>query len=129
MDIENSHDHLAVKLHKGTDAPDEEVGWWAGKWVSREGTSKGGGEVFLTVGCAGDAPEGVILYLWVLEQQQMKQKVDVDADAMADEISKNGHIALYGINFATGKSEITPDSGVALEQIAALLSNKSDWKL
>jgi outer membrane protein OmpA-like peptidoglycan-associated protein len=59
----------------------------------------------------------------------MEQKVEITADFLADEIAKSGHVALYGINFATGKADITPDSAQTLEQIAKLLETKPDWKL
>ena len=126
---ENAFKAQGLAQHKGVDAPAEEVGWLSGKWVSGEGKGKAGGQIFITVGCPGDDANGVVLYLWVLEQQKMEQLVEIDADAMAEEISKSGHIALYGINFATGKAEITPDSGKTLEQIAALLTKKPNWKL
>jgi OmpA-OmpF porin, OOP family len=126
---ENAFKAQGLALHKGKEPPADDVGWGEGKWVSGEGKGKTGAGLFVTIGCSGENPEGIAFYLWVLEQQKMEQQVEIDADAMADEISKNGRIALYGINFATGKAEITPDSGKALEQIAKLLANKADWKL
>lgn len=126
---ENALKAQGLSLHKGSEPPSEELGWGDGKWISGEGKGKAGGQLFITVGCPGDNPDGLAFYLWVLEQQQMAQLVEIDADAMAEEISKTGRIALYGINFATGKAEITADSGKTLEQIAALLGKKADWKL
>jgi outer membrane protein OmpA-like peptidoglycan-associated protein len=105
------------------------VSWGDCKWVSGEGKGKAGGELFITVGCSGENPDGVAFYLWVVEKQQMEQVVEIDANAMAEEISRNGHIALYGITFATGKADISAESGKTLEQIAALLKAKPDWKL
>ena len=126
---ENAFKAQGLTIHKGTENPSESIGWGDGKWVSGEGKGKTGGQIFITCACPGDDALGVTMYLWVLEKQQMEQLVEIDADAMADEIGKSGHIALYGINFATGKAEITPDSGKTLEQIAALLTKKADWKL
>ena len=127
---ENAFKAQNLTLHSGTEPPADDVGWGAGKWVSGEGKAKtGGGQIFIVSGCAGDDPNGPVQYLWVVEKQEMEQKVDVDADAMADEISKTGHIALYGITFATGKADISGESGKTLQQIATLLSNKPDWKL
>ncbi len=126
---ENAFKAQGLAIHKGVDAPSEESGWGTGKWVSGEGKNKTGGELFITIGCPSEDTNGVSIYVWVLEKQKMEQLVEIDADAMADEIGKSGHIALYGINFATGKADITPDSSKVLEQIAALLTKKPDWKL
>lgn len=126
---ENALKAQSLALHKGIEAPSDSIGWGEGKWVSGEGKTKAGGQLFITVACPGENHEGLAFYVWVLEQQKMEQLVEIDADAMAEEIAKNGRIALYGINFATGKAEITADSGKMLEQIAALLKKKADWKL
>jgi OOP family OmpA-OmpF porin len=127
--FENAFKAQGLAIHTGVEAPTEDVGWGTGKWVSGEGKAKSGGQLYLVAGCPDDNPEGVVQYLWVVEKQQMEQKMEVDADAMAEEISKSGHIALYGINFAVGKAEVTADSGKTLEQIAALLKAKPEWKL
>ncbi|MBK5257467.1 MAG: OmpA family protein [Vicinamibacteria bacterium] len=126
---ENALKAQGLALHKGLDAPADDVGWGDGKWVSGEGKNQAGGRIFITVGCSGENADGIAFYLWVLEQQEMDQKVEINADAMADEISKTGIIALHGITFTTGKAEITPESGKTLDEIAALLNKMTDWKL
>jgi outer membrane protein OmpA-like peptidoglycan-associated protein len=125
---ENALKAQGLAVHKGSEAPADDVSWGDGKWISGEGKGTAG-ELFITVGCSGENPDGVAFYLWVVEKQQMEQVVEIDANAMAEEISKNGHIALYGITFATGKADISAESGKTLEQIAALLKAKPDWKL
>ena len=44
-------------------------------------------------------------------------------------MNKSGHVAVYGINFETGKAAITPDSAKVLEQIVQLLKDNPDLKL
>jgi OmpA-OmpF porin, OOP family len=53
----------------------------------------------------------------------------IDAKAMADDIGKAGHVALYGIYFDTGKAALKPDSSAALEEIARLLKAQPALKL
>jgi OOP family OmpA-OmpF porin len=48
---------------------------------------------------------------------------------MADEITKSGHVAVYGIHFDTGKSDILPDSESTLNEIVRLMQQQPDLKL
>lgn len=116
-------------LHSGTAAPAEDVGWPDGKWISAEGNGKGGGQLFAVVGCPADNFEGPELFVWVIENLRMQPPVEPDAAALADALTKNGRVALYGITFVGKKTEPTADSGRALEQLAALLAAQPDWKL
>ena len=45
----------------------------------------------------------------------------MDAAAMAQGLSDTGQVAIYGIYFDTGKSELKPESEPALDEIAKLL--------
>ncbi len=66
----------------------------------------------------------------VLKSEPMEQKmVVVKAEKMASEIDTQGSVALYGIYFDTGKTEIKPESKPTLEQIAKLLRSKPLLKL
>jgi OmpA-OmpF porin, OOP family len=96
-------------------------------WVAGEGKLKGK-QVWMVQTC-NDDPGNHGGGLVVVEAEQMDQKVDITADFLADEIEKNGRIALYGINFATGKADITPDSEKTLSTIVELMKKKADWKL
>jgi OOP family OmpA-OmpF porin len=121
---ENAFKAAGLKMYKGKEPP-MVMGWGEGKWVSAEGRPNGkGGTLYIMQTCDGNVGR-----LVVVEPTEMAQKVEIDAGAMAEEIEKSGRIALYGINFATGKADITPDSAKTLEQIAQLLKNKPDWKL
>lgn len=69
-------------------------------------------------------------YVTIVEAKPMeKGLVTVDANALASEIERTGHASVYGIYFDTDSTAIKPESDQALEQIAKLLSNKSDLKL
>ena len=53
----------------------------------------------------------------------------ISSDEMRDEISLTGKIALYGINFDSGKDSLRPDSTDTINQIAALMSSDGDLRL
>jgi OmpA-OmpF porin, OOP family len=59
----------------------------------------------------------------------MKQEVVANAAVMGNDINATGHVAIYGIYFDTGRSEIKPESDAALLEIAKLLKNKAALKL
>ncbi len=115
--------------HSGVLAPAPDIDWANGKWISGEGNAESGGQLFIVAACPTDNFEGPELFLWVVENQKMQSPFELDAEAMAELISKHGSLAVYEITFAPGKADPKPESGKALEQIAALLKNKPDWKL
>jgi outer membrane protein OmpA-like peptidoglycan-associated protein len=124
---ENAFKAAGLTLRKGSQPP-MAMGWGEGKWISAEGRAHGkGGQLYILQTCNDGEPAAGRLV--VVEASEMAQKVEIDAGAMADELDKTGRIALYGIQFATGKATITPDSAKTLEQIGQLLKNKPDWKL
>lgn len=55
--------------------------------------------------------------------------VKVNAIVLKDQLDKEGKIALYGIQFETGKSTITPDSESELNAIASYLTSNPAVKL
>ena len=59
----------------------------------------------------------------VIEKKAMQQEVTLDAGAMAHGIGETGRVAIYGILFDTGRSELEPESGPALIEIAKLLQD------
>ena len=52
-------------------------------------------------------------------------QVTVDAKAMAQGLQAEGKMALYGIYFDTGKSELKPESKAQLDEIAKLLQGNT----
>jgi OOP family OmpA-OmpF porin len=65
----------------------------------------------------------------IITTKEMQQEVTADASSLSDEISKSGHVAVYGIHFDTGKALILPDSEKSLDEIVKLLSNDSTLHL
>lgn len=67
--------------------------------------------------------------LRIVEKGAMKQEIEADAAALGAGIKAEGRIAVYGIHFDTGKSEIKPDSEPALIEIAKMLKATPALKL
>jgi OmpA-OmpF porin, OOP family len=65
----------------------------------------------------------------VVAEKTMEQEVTADAASMGDEIKKSGHVAVYGINFDSGKATIQPSSESVLNEIVKLLQDDSSLKL
>jgi OmpA-OmpF porin, OOP family len=65
----------------------------------------------------------------IVERAIMKQEIVADAGAMGNDINSTGHVSVYGILFDTGKTEIKPESDMAIEQISILLKNNEALKL
>jgi OmpA-OmpF porin, OOP family len=72
---------------------------------------------------------GSYYYQTLLTVKGMQQEVTADASSIADELSRSGHIALYGIHFETGKATILPDSESVLSEIAKMLQQNADVKV
>ena len=69
-------------------------------------------------------------YLIVVELKPMQGGlVTVNAKALADDITKSGHVAVYGIYFDTGKSIIKQESKPVIDEIAKLLTSQPVLKL
>lgn len=60
--------------------------------------------------------------------EAMKQEQVADASAMAAAIEKTGSVAVYGINFDTGKATIRPDSGKVLQEVLSLMKEQAEWR-
>lgn len=73
-------------------------------------------------------PIGVLLQ--IVEAKAMATgQVTVDAKAMSQGIAQNGHIALYGIHFATDSAALTKDSATTLAEMAKLLKANPQLKV
>lgn len=74
--------------------------------------------------------EGAYMAVDIMETKAMEQKmVVVTADEIEKSITANGKVAIYGIHFDTGKSDIKPESKPSLDQIAAYLKADPKAKL
>src|SRR5262249_26525338 len=65
-------------------------------------------------------PNGDFYYIHSVKQQAMQQEVTADAKQMGDDIDKSGHVAVYGIQFDTGKAAILPASEPVLQEVQKL---------
>ena len=71
-----------------------------------------------------------MVQLDIIEMEPMEEElVTVDANAMADDIARAGHVALYGIYFDTNQATVKPESGPTLSEIAKLLQQNPPMKL
>jgi len=84
--------------------------------------------VSLLVSKSNDDPAGVLLQ--IAESRPMATgQVTVDAKAMSEGLQQTGHIALYGIRFATDSAALDPSSKETLVQMADLLKSQPTLKV
>lgn len=75
-------------------------------------------------------PEGPWSKIIVVEEKPMETgMVKVTAEVFKSNILKDGHAAVYGIYFDTGKSVIKPESDETIKEIAALLKANSSMQV
>lgn len=67
--------------------------------------------------------------LTFVEKAAMGQEIVANADAFAGGLKATGHIAVEGIYFETGKSELKPESAAAITEVARLLKGDAGLKL
>lgn len=107
----------------------EREDWWTDGGPVRHISAKLArpeGDVYVSLHVQG-APE---INLDIIEMKPMQTGlVTVDAAAMAGDISRAGHVAIYGIYFDTGKADLKPESEPALKEIVKLLQQNSGLKL
>ena len=87
--------------------------------------TKNGGEIWahIRTSIPGDYD------IHVIEKEAMNQEVTADAASFSKTISESGRVAVYGIFFDTGKSDIKPNSGLAIREIAKMLSSNATMKV
>jgi len=111
---------------------DEDWNWGSGqRYLSAKG-SRPEGDVYVSlhIGQWADLTRGASIVLYVVEVKRMEgDLVKVDAAALASDLTKTGHSAVYGIYFDTGKAEVKPESEDALKEIAKLLAQDAQLKL
>lgn len=69
------------------------------------------------------------IWLRIIEKKVMEQHIVADATSLGKGIRATGHVAVYGINFDTGKSTIKPESAQAISEIAKLLTGDPALKI
>jgi len=93
--------------------------------------SRAEGDVYVSFHIEQDNPNvHAQVQLDVIEMKAMEAGlVKVDAAALASDITRTGHSAVYGIYFDTGKADVKPESDAALKEIAKLLQQNAALKL
>lgn len=87
--------------------------------------ARDGAEIWLHIDM--NIPEQYLLRM--VEKGTMKQEIEADAAALGTSIRNEGRIAVYGIQFDTGKSDIKPASEATLQEIAKMLRAQPALKL
>lgn len=67
--------------------------------------------------------------LIIVESKPMEDEVTIDAASLNKGISETGKIAVYGIYFDTGKSDIKPESTPTIDEIVKMLKQNAALKL
>ncbi len=79
---------------------------------------------------AYDLSDQPLVQFDVIEIEPMETGlITVNAGAIADNIAKTGHVALYGVLFDTGTAELKPESAAVLDEVAAALREDADLNL
>jgi outer membrane protein OmpA-like peptidoglycan-associated protein len=85
-------------------------------------------DAFVLVVGNANQPAGVLLQ--IVEAKAMATgQVTVDAKAMSQGLAQNGHIALYGIHFASDSAVLGKDSAATLAEMAKLLKAQPALKV
>ncbi|MGE0682305.1 MAG: OmpA family protein [Candidatus Binatia bacterium] len=99
-------------------------GYFAARWDRPEGA------VYIVLGATQYKQDEIVTLLDIIEQRPMEDNlVTVDAEAMSKDIDLYGKVALYGIYFDHDKATIKPESRPALEEIAKLLTKRTNLKV
>jgi len=88
--------------------------------------AKEGRETWIDVWASDDGSD---YRLTIVERTIMEQEVVADPKAMANDIEKTGHVAIYGIYFDFDSYVIKPESEPTLKAMAEMLKTKSSLKV
>jgi OmpA-OmpF porin, OOP family len=69
------------------------------------------------------------IWLRIVREKAMMQTIVADAASLASDLETTGHVAVHGILFDTGKSELKPESAGAVTEIAKLLTANPGLKV
>jgi outer membrane protein OmpA-like peptidoglycan-associated protein len=89
-----------------------------------------GGDVDLSLLVSQNEQQPVGVLLQIVEARAMATgQVTVDAKAMSQGLAQSGHIALYGIHFASDSAVLDKSSGGTLAEMAKLLKTQPSLKV
>lgn len=94
-------------------------------YLTTEHLTRAQGNVDVSLMICGNSGKRVGVLLQIVEAKAMaRNEMTVNAKAMGQGLAQNGHIALYGIQFASNSATLTPGSNATLAQMAALLKSQ-----
>lgn len=108
---------------------DDSYRWWYGTLKS------GGATLHVSVlsakpGLIALSEKYVATVVQIIEPRAMETgKVTVDAGALARGLQAEGKIAVYGVYFDSGKSEVKPESKTQLDEMAKLLQSNASMRV
>jgi len=108
--------------------------WWPTGSLRRYMTAKLAqpkGDVWISLNVHARGPNAPGQHdLDIIETKPAKTEVELDEVAkLGQELTRAGRVAVYGIYFDAGKSEVKPESETALRDIARLVAQNPDLKL
>ncbi len=129
---------FACKLQECGQPKDDQVLGWFGNYSGEEycrylaaRLTRADAEVYVALNVYESPTETYrTTTLVVMEMKPMETgMVTVNAEALAGDLSRSGHVAVYGIYFDTGKADLKPESDATLAEIAKLLKQTPTLKL
>jgi outer membrane protein OmpA-like peptidoglycan-associated protein len=92
--------------------------------------TRGKDNVYVAAKVLNNAAPRADTILYVIELKPMQTgMVTVNAQALAEDITRTGHVAIYGIYFDTAKAVIKPESKPVIDEIAKLLNSQATLKI
>jgi len=108
---------------------DDSFRWWYGTLKSG-GTTLHVAVLSAKPGLIALQEKYVATVVQIVEPRAMETgKVTVDAGALARGLQAEGKIAIYGVYFDTGKSELKPESKPQLDEMAKLLQSNASMRV
>ncbi len=109
------------------------VGWCGGcspRQLSAK-LARPAGDVYVSVYLEQDnSSNPVNIQADVIELKPMESGlVVVNAESLAGDITRTGHVSVYGVYFDTAKADVKPESDATLKEIAKLLQQHAALKL
>jgi outer membrane protein OmpA-like peptidoglycan-associated protein len=76
-----------------------------------------------------NGPDDPASEVTIVEIKGMQQKLEINSDTMRQALQSSGRIAVYGINFDTGKATIKPESEKVLSEVLKLVRENAGLRL
>lgn len=112
---------------------DNVINFWNNGFAQRHLSAKlsrSQGDVYVSLHIANNLDGAPVAQLDIVEMKPMEAGlITVNAETLAGDINRTGHVSVYGIYFDTGKADVKPESEATLKEIAKLLQEHTDLKL